>query len=230
MSNRLKDMGETASWRLMVSAAIEGAKHIGYEMQRKPGRGLSNTYEMTKDGKTQVASVRTTRDRAIAFPPLDGGKKWKTLDDVELVLVSAVDDRLNPQNVDVYLFPANEVRQRFNASYAARIAAGHIIRDDYGMWLMIDAGNTEVAGQVGSGIIDQYPAIARFTIDKLEAGVAPAVREMVAETAPDPEETADEDVPALKTVADVMAFCVEKIANLTGMPANSIKLDLKMGV
>src|SRR5690606_31424042 len=121
VSNRLKEMGETASWRLMVRAAIEGAKRQGYTMKRQPGRGLSNTYDMTKDGVTKIAGLRTTRDRWIAFPPLEGGKRWKTLDDADLVLVSAVDDRLNPQSVDVYLFPADEVRRRFDASYQARI-------------------------------------------------------------------------------------------------------------
>src|SRR4051812_52839 len=103
MSNRLKQMGESNAWHLMVSAALEGARRQGYLLKRQPGRGLSNTYEMTKDGKTQVASVRTTRARYIAFPPLDGGKRWKTLSDADVVLVSAVDNPANPQNVDVYL-------------------------------------------------------------------------------------------------------------------------------
>ena len=40
MVNRLKDMGETASWRLMVSAAVEGAKAQGYELKRQPGQGI----------------------------------------------------------------------------------------------------------------------------------------------------------------------------------------------
>jgi hypothetical protein len=130
MTNRLREMGESAAWHLMVRGAIKGAEQAGYTLKRQPGRGLSNTYEVTKDGKTQVASVRTTRDRAIAFPPLDGGKRWKTLSDVGLVLVSAVDDKDDPQEVDVYLFPGDEVRKRFDASYMARIKAGHTVRDD----------------------------------------------------------------------------------------------------
>ena len=39
----------------------------------------------------------------------------------------------------------------------------------------------------------------------------------------------DED-PVGKTVADVLAFAQERIASLTGMPVESIKLELKMGV
>jgi len=230
MANRLKEMGEAASWRLLVSAALEGAKKAGYTMKRQPGRGLSNTYEMTKDGKTQIASVRTTRDRYIAFPPLEGGTKWKTLDAADLVLVSAVTDPADPQSVDVYLFPGDEVRKRFNASYAARIASGHTVRDDFGMWVMIDKGDDTIVSQVGHSLAVDYPAIAHFTLDELEAGVEPAVKKLVEEAAPQPEEKVAADAPALNTVVDVLTFARQKIADLTGMPTDAIKLDLKMGV
>jgi hypothetical protein len=231
MTNRLKEMGETASWRLMVSAALEGAKQAGYAMKRQPGRGLSNTYEMTKDGKTQIASVRTTRDRYIAFPPLDGGKKWKTLDTADLVLVSAVTDPGDPQSVDVYLFPGEEVRKRFDASYAARIANGHTVREDFGMWVMIDEGDETIVSQVGHGLAVDYPAIAHFTIDELEVGVQPETKQMAAEAAPEPEdEVAVEAGPTLVTVGDVLTFAREKIAALTGMPSDAVRLELTMGV
>ena len=230
--NRLKNMGETASWRLMVSAALEGAKAAGYTMKRQPGRGLSNTYEMTKGGKTQIASVRTTRDRYIAFPPLDQGKRWKTLSDADVVLVSAVDDRHNPQNVDVYLFPGDEVRKRFDASYAERIANDHTVPDNYGMWVPLDKGDDAVISQVGHSLAVDYPAIARFTIDELEggAGLEPETKRMAAEAASEPEEEVSADAPTLNTVAEVLSFARAKIAALTGMPADGIKLDLKMGM
>ncbi len=234
MTNRLKEMGESAAWHLMVSAALEGAKQQGYSLKRQPGRGLSNTYEMTKDGKTQVASVRTTRDRYIAFPPLDGGKRWKTLDDAELVLVSAVDDPANPQNVDVYLFPADEVRKRFDASYAARIEKGHTVRDNYGMWVMLDKGDSQVTSQIGHSLAVDFPRIAHLTIDELQASADPDVRKMADETPVVEEEAGIREIqvegPALNTVADVLSFAREKIAALTGMAPESVKLDLKMGV
>ena len=222
MPNRLKEMGESLAWRLMVGAALRGAEQNGFKLVRKPGRGLSNTWELTKAGKTRVGSVRTTRDRWIAFPPLNGGKNWKTLDDVDLVLVSAVDDRLDPQNVDVYLFPAEEVKKRFDRSYAARIAAGHTIRDDYGMWVMLDKGDQSVPGQVGSGLAVDYPAIARFSLDELEASSAEAAREVesVVPDAADQIETT--------TVGEVLTWARNRIATLSGVSTEAIKLDLKI--
>lgn len=230
MTNRLKDMGETASWRLMVNAAVEGAKQLGYELKRQPGRGLSNTYEVTKDGKSSVASVRTTRDRWIAFPPLEGGTRWKTLSDVEMVLVSAVDDPANPQNVDVYLFPSEEVRKRFDASYAARIASGHTVRDNFGMWVKLDAGDADAPSQVGAGLAVDFPRIARFTLDELEASLTSQIADKI--PADLKEEASHEEVEGLafSNVAEVLAFAREKIASLTQLPADSIKLDLKMGL
>ena len=225
--NRLKEMGETASWRLMVSAAVEGAKKSGYSLKRQPGRGLSNTWEVSKGDDTRVASVRTTRDRWIAFPPLDDGKRWKTLDDVDLVLVSAVDDHHNPQNVDVYLFPADEVRKRFDASYAARVANGHTVRNDYGMWVKLDVGDPEVPTQVGSGLAKDYPAIARFSLDELEGEITVATEKAVEEVTVEAEEASAEQ-PALATVGDVLAWARSEIARLSGMASDSIKLDLKI--
>ena len=230
MKNRLKQMGQSAAWHLMVRGAIKGAEQAGYTLKRQPGRGLSNTYEVTKDGKTKVASVRTTQDRWVAFPPLEKGTRWKTLSDVELVLVSAVDDRHNPQNVDVYLFPAKEVRKRFDASYAARIKEGHIVRDDYGMWVMLDKGDDAVPSQVGHSLALDYPAIAHFSIDELEAEMAGSSSEEEAEAPVEPLDVAAPVEDDLLTIADVLAFARKKIAALSGLPVDAINLDLKMGL
>lgn len=229
--NRLKEMGERAAWRLMVGAALEAAREQGYVLKKQPGRGLSNTYELTKNGETQTASVRTTRGRWVAFPPLNNGQRWKTLDDVDLVLVAAVDDRFNPQNVDVYLFPATEVRKRFDASYAARIVNGHTVRDDYGMWVMLDKGDDAIATQVGHGITEEYPRIASFSIDELEGTVSKDMRKLADQAAPESDEAAITATgPSMETVAEVLADARARIATLTGIPTDAIKLDIKMGV
>ena len=120
MVNLLEDLSETVRWHLLVNAAKKAADAQGYSMERVPGRGLSNIWNVTKDGETKVASIRTTRDRWIAFPPLEGGTKWKTLDDVDTVIVATVDSKEEPENIEVYIFPSDDVRKRFDAAYAAR--------------------------------------------------------------------------------------------------------------
>jgi hypothetical protein len=214
----------------MVRGAIKGAEKAGYTLKRQPGRGLSNTYEVTKDGKTRVASVRTTQDRAIAFPPLKKGTVWKTLSDVDLVLVAAVDDKDNPQSVYVHMIPADEVRKRFNASYVARIKAGHIVRDNYGMWITLDKGDSSVPSQVGHSLAVDYPAIAHFTIDELEAEMPQVAGDDEADGPVDPLDVAAPVDDDLTTIAEVLAFARKKIAALSGLSTEAISLDLKMGL
>ena len=38
----------------------------------------------------------------------------------------------DPRRIEVYLFDAGEVRQRFNANYAARVGAGLAVKDNFG--------------------------------------------------------------------------------------------------
>lgn len=145
-----------------------------------------------------------------------------------MVLVSTVDAPEEPQNVSVHLMPADEVRRRLDASYAARIAQGHTVRNNFGMWVMLDKGDERTPTQVGHSLAVDYPAIAEYSLDELEAELD------IAEgpSAADLDDETDESVgiPALQTVSDVLEFARERIAKLTGLPAATIKLDLKMGV
>ena len=175
MANELEGLSETVKWRLMVEAAKRGAIAAGYTLDRMPGRGLSNVWMITKGGTSQKASIRTTRDRWIAFPPLEKGKKWKTLDQVDLVIVATVNDRDDPRNVEVYIFPQAEVRKRFDASYAARVAAGQRTGDNFGMWVARDQRGRNSPADVGSGIVDQYKPVAVIPIADLLTDVQAGV-------------------------------------------------------
>jgi len=230
MKNRLKELGESRAWRLMVNAALRAMEGQGYKLTRMPGRGLSNIWRMEKGGKVEVVAIRTTRDRWIAFPPLEGGKKWKTLDDVQHVLVAVVDSRDDPQAVDVHLIPADVVRQRFNASYKARVNNGHNMIDNYGMWVKLDAGNPGVVSESGAGLALDYPAIASYSLDDLLSDVPKLVADLTTEEA---EAAADEEkvetaVPAPVTVAEVLSWARDHISRLTGVKPGAIKLDLKI--
>lgn len=118
------------------------------------------------------------------------------------------------------------------ALYAARIAKGHTVRDNYGMWVTLDKGDDAVATQVGHSLAGDYPAIAHYTIDELEAREgADAPTASLASEAEVPEEEASVATgPNLGTVVEVLTFAREKIASLTGMPVEAVKLDLKMGL
>lgn len=211
MENEFQNLTATKAWHVLVEAAKRAASEAGYELERQPGRGRSNIWKIKQNGQEQLACIRTTRDRWIAFPPLKD--RWKTLDDVDVVIVSAVDDAGDPTKVEVYIFPANEVRDRFNASHKARIDNGQSVRDNFGMWVALDHDDRGIASSVGSGIVETYSPIAVFPLVDLDIADD--------EGGPDEAETAGPH-----TIADVLVTATQQIARIAGVMPDRVKLNL----
>jgi hypothetical protein len=217
----LGEIPDQAAWHILVGAAKRAAREKGLELKREPGRGRSNVWKMEQNGKTKRVSIRTTRDRWIAFPPLQGGKKWKTLDNVDTVIVAAVDDPAHAKRVEVYLFEASEVRKRFDQAYAARAKAGQTLKDNYGMWVGLDKDQRGLPASVGSGLAEEHKPIAVYSVDEL------AAESGAADTA-DSDFTDGEGGSQPGTIAEVMNWARERIATLSGVRTEAVKLDLKI--
>lgn len=215
---------ETSDWQIMVDAAKRGLEEQGYSLTRVPGRGLSNVWTVERNGKAQSASIRTTRNRWIAFQPLENGTRWKTLDDVDLVVVASVVSPDSPTDVEVYIFQAADVRKRFEAAYAARKNAGQTIRDNFGMWVALDKDASDIPAGAGSGIAEASRAVATFSMASLtgqqNAGAAKAGTP--ASTAP------ASGAKDLSNIADVMAWTRQRVAEIAGVRVEAVKLDLKI--
>ena len=225
MNTTFTDLPETIKWHALVDAAKKTLQDSGYELKKIPGRGLSNMWEITKNGTTERASIRTTRDRYIAFPPLDGGEKWRTLDDVDVVVVATVDDKDDPQNVEVYIFPAKEVRSRFDASYAARIEADMTVRDGFGMWIGLDPSDRELPTHVGSGIIEEYKIVAEYPILSLVEASSPTE----SDTPPfEIDEVEGSEEVELSTIKDVLLWARQRVAHIAQVDFEAVSLDLKI--
>ena len=182
-------------------------------------------WEVTLAGKNARLAIRTTQDRYIAFNPLDSGTSWKTLDDVELVAVAAVDavdDHIDPQDIDVYLFEADHVRKHFNDAHAAKIADGQTVTDNFGMWVGLDADNRDIPASVGSGIAVGHEPIATFSMSELLSNDEETQRD----GEPDPEEFTRE--PETQTIADVLGHARQLISSISGVSVDSVKLDCKI--
>jgi len=229
MGTSLNEMNEAGSWRLLVDAAVSAAKSRGYKCVRLPGKGLSNLWRFEKDGRAQIASIRTTRDRAFTFLPLEQGHRWKTLDDADLVMVAAVDQKDSPRAVEVYLFDAKIVRKRFDEAYAARREAGHTIKDNFGFWLNLDRDDRSTPSAVGSGLAEEFDPIAVYQLDDL-VGSAGEPMKLVPRTpkpALEAEAQAQAGMPP-QTIAEVMGWARENIARIAGVRPEAVKLDLKL--
>jgi hypothetical protein len=245
MPNPFTELPETARWSMLVGTVKKAIQEEGYRLDRVPGRGRSNVWRVEKDGRSQRASFRTTRDRWFAFPSLGGGTGWGTLDSVELVFVAAVDDRDDPHNIEVYKFPADEVRERFNANRAARQAGHQKVRDNFGMWVGLDLDPRGIPASTGSGLANKYKPIAVYPITSLiDAGVAPEVAKPYDASDHEPnlretttrilasltarEEVEAEPASRATTIAEVLAETRKLVALIAGVAPEAVKLDLKI--
>jgi hypothetical protein len=226
------DLRQGAAWQVLVAAAKRAMESQGYRLTREPGRGLSNVYAAEIDGKKLRASIRTTRNRWFAFPPLERGEKFKTLSEVDLVVVAAVDSPTAPRNVEVFLFSGDEVRSCFRQAYDARSDAGHSMQDNFGMWVNLDRDPRDVY-RVGSGLAVVNKPIAIYNLDELVQGQA--FSSQGADVEPEAElghsETPPSAAPAARpseTISDVLTAARVKIAQISGVTVDAVKIDLKI--
>lgn len=226
MPNQFNELSNSRTWNILVGSAIRALEDEGFDPERVPGRGRSNIWEIEENGQRKRVSIRTTKDRWFAFPPLKNGTKWKTLDDVEVVIVAAVDDRNDPQSVEVYRFDVAEVRKRFDESYAARIHAGQTVKDNFGMWVKLDTDERGLPASVGAGLAAKYGPIATFPIDDLIAESSSETVEVSADdgAAANGEFSGQEQ----HTIAEVMDWARKRIATLSGVRTEAVKLDCRI--
>src|SRR5690348_3848910 len=114
MTNIFKTPEKKERKRQLFRIGIETLQKQGWTVQKEKGLGKSSVRRITKDGKSQLVSIRTSQDQWLAFPPNPNGKGWITLDDVDVVLAVSVDVRDAPHEAWVHWIPADEMRQRFN--------------------------------------------------------------------------------------------------------------------
>ncbi len=198
----------------MTQAATRKLNSMGYFLEKIPERGLSNKWNYKIDGKIGKIAIRTTQDRWFAFPSLQNG--WKTLDEVDLVVVVSVDSKDAPKRFEVYLFDAEEVRERFNKSRLARRNAGMTIRENYGMWVGLDKFDHTHPPHVGSGLGEKYPPIDIVNI------LLPDTKTPDAKTVTEPT-----DEKSTKSVANIVETAKYEISVVTSIPVEQISIELK---
>lgn len=225
MSNQFNEMSDSQTWNILVGAATQALEAEGFTPERVPGRGRSNVWEIEENRQRKRVSIRTTKDRRFAFPPLNKGTKWKTLDDAEIVVVAAVDDANDPKSVEVYRFDAKEVRKRFDDSYAARIEAGQTVKDNFGMWVNLDEDDRGLPASVGAGLATKHTPIATYRLEELIGASGSKETDASDDSSATGTEAAGQEP---HTIADVMNWARQRIASLSGVRAEAVKLDLKI--
>jgi hypothetical protein len=193
----------------LFEIGIETLEAQGYVVNRVPGSGKSSVRQITKDGESKVVSIRTTQDQAIAFPRLKDDSGWKTLDEVDMVVAVSVDDRDDPRNGKVHLLDGDEMRDRFDQAYKARLKAGQQIPLGRGVWLGLyrryDGKRVRLVG-AGAGL------------DHKPVAVVPLARADA-----DDDSTIEHALPATLSIAQAKRL----LATSLGVEESSIKITVE---
>ncbi|MCH9695196.1 MAG: hypothetical protein K0U72_11870 [Gammaproteobacteria bacterium] len=155
----------------LFQIGMETLEAHGYKIERVSGSGKSSVRRITKGGESKIVTIRTTQDQAIAFPRLQDDSGWKTLDEVQMVIAVSVDDKKDPKNGLVHFLDGDDMRDRFNRAYKARIDAGRSIPLGRGVWLGLyrneeDGDNVRFVG-AGAGL--ENKPVATVPLEPIDA-------------------------------------------------------------
>jgi|SRR5712664_513329 len=154
----------------LFQIGLETLRKNGWKVERIPGFGKSSVRRITKGGKSRKVSIRTSQDTWIAFPRNDADNGWVTLSDVDAVLAVSVDDRHDPKFAQVHMIEGDEMRQRFDRAYRARVKAGYSIPLGRGVWVSLyHPDETDPVTHVGGGAGLDHPPMARVPLEPEES-------------------------------------------------------------
>jgi hypothetical protein len=193
--------------RLLLANGKSLLTQLGYQVEDRSKRRRA-IWHLRRNGVLERADVRTTRDRWFACTRADDGR-WPALEGVEKVVVVATDDRHRPHEIQLYVFPADKVRDRLEDAYAARIRAGIKTEGGFSLWIGLDATDSERPTRVGCGLGEEHPPIARRPLDDSAA-------------------TATSSSAPRRSIADVKAAAAREIADIAGVSPDSVRIEVRI--
>jgi hypothetical protein len=166
MTNIFAAPEKSARKTQLFDLALQALAEHDYLVERVKGSGKSSLRRITKGGKSQIATIRTSQDCWIAFPRNENDVGWNTLDDADVVVAVSVDDKYEPRFANIHLIPADEMRKRYDRARDAKLRAGHVIPEKRGVWLSLykQEANQPV-NLVGAGAGIEYPPIAQYELE-----------------------------------------------------------------
>jgi hypothetical protein len=190
----------------------------GWKVSREKGGVKGRVRQITKNGRTQLAAIRTSQDGWIAFPRNGKDTRWVTLSDVDVVVASAINPE-QPNVAQVHVFDAKELRERFDRAYTARRKAGHRIPIGRGIWVSLyHQESDDPVNRVGAGIGLLHKPIATVAVDEDAAsgGTQPPM-------VPTAAAAYDDDSFEPLTIAEAKA----RLARTLGVDPGSIKITVE---
>jgi hypothetical protein len=172
----------------LFQAAIEALGDAGWKVETIRRSGKSSVRQITKGKTVKKVTIRTSQDTWIAFPRNNKNDGWATLEDVDYVVASTVDSYRNPRFAHVHMIDADEMRERFDRTYAARKAAQYTLPHGRGIWVSLyDEESNNPVTLVGAGAGLAHPPIKRVPLTGQNSS-APSTLDKVATRDTEPKE------------------------------------------
>jgi hypothetical protein len=147
--------------KLLFQIGVKALEKEGWHVERIPKAGKSSVRRITKGRESRRVAIRTTQDTYISFPRNAQDSEWVTLSDVDTVVAVSVDEPSAPRFAKVHLIDGDDMRDRFDRAYAARLAADHSIPAGRGVWVPLYVDDaTSPPSHVGGGAGKVNPPIA----------------------------------------------------------------------
>lgn len=213
-THELASATSNAARRFLLSAGSALLLQLGYQIDDR-SQGKRAVWHLRRNGALERADVRTTRDRWFACTRSPDGR-WRALEGVDKVVVIATDGRHLPREIQLYVFPANKVRERLEEAYAARSDAGVRTDGGFSLWIGLDATDSNSPTRVGCGLGGEHPPVARRPLDD---GAPPAAARGDAGSI--------SSAPR-RTIAEVKAAAAREIAAIAGVPPDSVRIEVRI--
>jgi len=222
MTNVLQTRKKVRTRSLLFQIGTKALHEQGYKVERIQGIGKSSVRRITKGGKSLKVSIRTSQDTWIAFPRNREDTAWVTLSEVDAVVAVSVDSADDPKFAQVHMLDGDDMRQRFDRAYRARVAAGHQIPRGRGVWVSLYREEAdEPVVNVGAGAGLANPPFARVPLQFESADIQ---LEADADDAIEPKRTvAERDEEQPLTIPEAK----RRLARFLGVDPSSIKITVE---
>jgi len=202
----------------LFNAGIAALKGEGWTVERIPKVGKSSIRRIVKGNTSKVVTIRTSQDTYIAFPRDEEAEEWATLAMADIVVAASVDNRENPRFAQIHLIDGDDMRDRFDRGYKARLEAGHTIPSGRGMWLgLYEREQDQIPSLVGSGAGLDNPPVLRVPL-KQESGAKPFEQ---SKSSPSPTNSTS---TAHLTISDAR----DQLAKTFGVDPNNVKISIEV--
>ena len=166
MTNVFAHEGKVQLRNRLFQIGLQALKKEGWQIERVQGSGKASLRRVTKGGVSKLVSIRTTQDTWVAFARDKQDTGFVTLSHVDPVLAVSVDDADEPCFAQAHLIDGDEMRDRYDRAYQARLDAGHSIPVGRGVWVSLYQQEAQTpVNRIGAGAGLAHPAILRTLLD-----------------------------------------------------------------